>query len=545
MTGSEHVKNIIAQTKNFSFVNSTSNNEVFSYLYSLRDFLRAQEQEFYDKLGVYDIKGLNTLLDNISINYNLTALNAGGAAYRYVGNHYTFKDSSKKNTDLNDFVEENVFDLFTELLSNTDADRFVDYYMDQREVDAIYNGAMDALSEVFNGITIDGGFIKYIFSARGTRSKTKRYAKNKDTLADVQVKVITLNEAILKQQGEIRIENNRFIITGNPAKFTSTIDKEIKQFIRPELMRRLNKTFADKAPLELMSEQVMRDTVNDIIQNEFGVILDSTDLDASRSIAINASGGGISGYLGELQSRLYFKQLFKNVKDAEIIDAGAGYIKSMSGATQMDPADTIIKIANEIFNIQVKNYAKGGAEWSGSTKKLLSTGEEIRDTSSAESFVKDRLQVNNSNLLEYFGAVTWHNMNPDYSDNPLYWEYSEIYQSLTGIFNSLKESFDTFLPNIIRLIAIVGDLRDLQYENFYFQKGHMIPSSAIIDGIIQALQGAPSKKIYTSSYSMYPGPSHYTSEVPYLNNYANFAKETSIQWRVSINFNSVLSSIGL
>jgi hypothetical protein len=33
----------------------------------------------------------------------------------------------------------------------------------------------------------------------------------------------------------------------------------------------------------------------------------------------------------------------------------------------------------------------------------------------------------------------------------------------------------------------------------------MIPSSGIVDGIISALSGAASNKIYTSSYAMYPG----------------------------------------
>jgi len=55
--------------------------------------------------------------------------------------------------------------------------------------------------------------------------------------------------------------------------------------------------------------------------------------------------------LGEVQSHLYFVELFKDVKDAHIIDAGASFIKSMSGGTQMDPADTVVAIANHIFNI--------------------------------------------------------------------------------------------------------------------------------------------------------------------------------------------------
>ena len=541
MTGKERVEQILAQSKNFAAVNSTANSEVLSYLTSLRNLLRTQEQSFYDALGVDDIKGLNYTLDHINIQSKLSVLDAGGAVYKYIENHYTLKGAN--NNKNNTLVEENIFDLFTELLNDIDANTFIEEYIGKSniEMDAIYDGLMDALTAAFHGITINGGFIKYIFTARGSRSSTGRYKKSGE-VGKATIK-INLNEAIRK--GKVEIVDNRFVVTGDPQQFSSTVEKEIREYIRPELMKRLNKTYGEKSALDNMSQSVMIDLVNDIIQSQFGVKLDAEDLAASHNIAINGSPGGISGYLGELQARLYFKQLFKDVKDASIIDAGASYIKSMSGATQMDPADTIIKVANEIFNIQVKNYAKGGAEWSGATKRVLTTGEEIRDVSTATSFVSDRLQINSPVLLNFFGAATYNNMNPRYSNSPSYWEYHEVYGEFQAIFTSLKESFDTFIPNIIRLTAVLSGLDELQYENFYFQKGKMIPASGIIDGIIDALYNAPSKKIFTSSYKMFPGPTHYSPQEPYPENYAAYASETSISWRVSINFNSVLGALGL
>ena len=208
----------------------------------------------------------------------------------------------------------------------------------------------------------------------------------------------------------------------------------------------------------------------------------------------------------------------------------------------------MIQVANQIFNIQVKNYAKGGAEWgsSGKSKIIQIFGEkkEVKNYMTAIGFMQERLQLKDRLLTEFFGAATWHNLNPKYSKDPSYEKYKIIYKEFSDIFDSLKETFDTFLPNIIRLTALINGV-DTQYENFYFQKGYMIPASAIIDGIIDALYNAPSNKIFTSSYEMYPGESKYTYENPWVNDYTPFAKDTMIAYHVSINFNIILRNLGL
>ena len=537
MTGRERVEQILSQTHNFASVNSSANINVISYLSTLSDFLRDQEQEFYNALGVDDIRGLNALLKSIDVQYNLNALNAGGSVYRYIEQNYTFKDKTKSNDT--QFKDDDIFSLFTEALSDVSASKFLDRYINEYERDAIYDGLMDALTEIFSNLVLDNGLIKYIFTAHGTKSSTGFYKKNKETIGTATIK-INLNQAI--RAGKVEVINDRFVVSGDPTQFVAAVDKEIKEVIRPELMRRLNKTYAEKARLELMGPTELRNLVNNIIIQQFGIKMDASDIAAANNIAIGAGAGNISGYLGELQSRLYFKSLFHNVTDARIIEAGASYIKSLSGATQMDPADTIIQIANHIFNIQVKNYTKGGAEWGGAGIKL--NGEDLRGASTASSFITERLQVNLPFLFEFFGAATWHNLNSQYANEPSYMDYAAVYGEFQAIFASLKESFDTFLPNIIRLTAII-DGSDLQYENFYFSKGRMIPASAIIDGLMDALSGADSKKIFTSSYGMSPGASHYTHQVPYASSYAPTAKETGITWRVSINFNSVFTKLGL
>lgn len=539
--GSKKVQEIIGLVNNFSMVNSKESSYVFTYLEDLSDFLKDQEQIFYNALGVKDIVELNNHITILMKQNNLSALDAGGSIYNYIASHYQFSD---KNSTDNFGIEEDIFSLFTQLLAQEGikASKFLDEYATARGITDwnIYDACMDALTQVFSNLVLDNGLIKYIFTARGQNSATGLYKKSKE-VGKVTIK-LNLNKAI--HNAQLRIEDDMFIIEGNPAGFSEAVAKEIKQVIRPEINKRLNKDFQNKIPLSYFTKDALREEILNIIKSQ-GIQLTHEDIQAANSIEINSGKGGISGFLGELQGHLLARHLFPN-GNAKIIDAGANLIKNAKGASQMDPADLIIKIANQIFNIQIKNYQSGGAKWGGGSTKIFGD-EKIRDISSAESFLVDRLQVNggNANILkQYFGAVTYNNLNPKYANSSSYDEYNNIYNSLITIFSKLKDSFDTFIPNIIRLTLIISG-RNSQYDNFYYQKGRMIPSSAIIDGIIEGLYNNDNSKIFTSSYSMYPGESLYSPQHPYPDNYASYASNTLISWNISISFSRILAKLGL
>lgn len=547
-TGMQHVENLLNNTFNFGIYHSAANTEVFDYLMYLRDFLADQEQEFYDILNVGSIGGLNALLKNINISHNLSVLDAGGVVFQEIKNKFIFKDKSKSDDQKDQKTEQDIFTLLNETLNEIPLDKFYT----QEDLQYIitnsmeYDLLMEMLANAFNNIKFDNGMIKYEF--RTMYGKTSVHSKK--TIGEAKIVVIDLIKAIKskgKTPGKITIADNHIKFTGNSLLLPPKTQEEIRNVIRPALEEYLNKSYEGKKLLENMSFDQIRSEVIKIIR-EKGVYLDNDDIKACDNIDIGAGAGNISGFLGELQSRLIFKALFQNIKDARIIDKGASFIKSMSGATQMDPADTMVQVANQIFNIQVKNYAKGGAEWGSSGKskmiQIFEEKKEVKNYMTAVGFMQERLQLKDRLLTEFFGAATWHNLNPKYSKDPSYEKYKIIYKEFSDIFDSLKDTFDTFLPNIIRLTALINGV-DTQYENFYFQKGYMIPASAIIDGIIDALYNAPSNKIFTSSYEMYPGESKYTYENPWVNDYTPFAKDTMIAYHVSINFNIILRNLGL
>lgn len=550
-TGMQHVENLLNHAWRFNLRNSSTNINLLSYFEALSDFLRDQEEQFYAALGVNDIKGLNNLLKSIGTNQNLNLLDAGGVIYQEIANRYVFKDKSKTENQKDQKREQDIFALLTQLVNNIDADKFMEKYMDgwAHETEYIFNGLMDALTYAINGLQINSGLITYAFTAygKGTSSTTGFYSKKE--LANVNLKILNLNKLFNQKnkKGKITIEDNHFKIEGDSKALADAVQIELRDTIRPAIEEYLNIEYEGKRLLEEMSIEQIRTEIISIIQ-EKGIKLDTSDMDAVKKIQLGRGSGNISGFLGELQSRLYFRTLFPDITKAEIIDTGASFVKTLGGAGQMDPADTQIKILNHIFNIQVKNYAKGGAEWGGnSDKKIIQTlqGErEIKDWSGARSFVLNRLQINDSNLIDFFGAATWHNLNPLYSNDKKYNDYATLYNEFQIIFRDLKDSFDTFLPNIIRLTAILDGLDDLAYENFYFQKGAMIPASAIVDCILDGIMGAKNT-VFTSSYEMFPGSSHFTYQHPFEDNYSLYADETLISWKVKISFSAVLHSIGL
>lgn len=554
-TGMEHVQNLLKYGTDFSIYHSTANDLVHIKLNNLSSFLKEQEEDFYKALGISGgIKELNQRLQNINLEQNLSALDAGGAIMQEISNRFVFKDKSKSEEQKTQKQEQDIFTLINQALSGIDANSFMNRYIDgwTGEKEQIFNACTDALTEIFNGFQISNGLITYRFTAYGKgKSSFTGYYSSKQELGKAKVTVLNLNSLFARgKSGKITVEDNHFRIEADSSALAESVQVEFRDRIRPALESYLNTSYENKRLLENMSTEQIRTEVIDIVKQK-GIKLSEDDLVAARRIAIGAGSGNISGFLGELQSRLYFKALFSGVKDANIIDAGASYIKSLSGATQMDPADTMIQIANQIFNIQVKNYAKGGAKWSGGTDKtlkVLGTEKKIYGTSSAAGFIRERLQISDNSLMEFFGAATWHNLNPQYANEAKYDEYKSLYGSFQSVFGSLKTSFDTFLPNIIRLEAIItgaDGVENLQYENFYFQKGYMIPASGIVDGIIDALYNQPLDKIFTSSYGMYPGGSHYTHQVPFVDNYAGFAKETTISWNVTVSFSMVLRNLGL
>ena len=80
-TGMEHVKNLLTYATDFGIYNSLVNDSTLLYFSSLGDFLRDQEEIFYDALGISGVQELNYFLAHINIINHYNYLNAEGKIY--------------------------------------------------------------------------------------------------------------------------------------------------------------------------------------------------------------------------------------------------------------------------------------------------------------------------------------------------------------------------------------------------------------------------------------------------------------------------------
>lgn len=542
ITGTEYVQNLLgdawADVHTFIQRNVASNSDLLSYLSATADYLRDQEQRLYDALGLPNIQAVNALLKS-DIFANLDALNAGGIIIRTIDQNYTYSGNSDEK------LESDIFQLFDEYLTNTQGSNYMANYVARDETDenVIVQAFISALNDAINNIPMSNKNFALQWTME-TRSRTGKYSKT-ENIGDSTIR-LSLQSVFENSRIKLKLKDGHIKVEGTPVQFNSTLQYFINEHIRPELMKRLDKTWDVKMPLANLPLNELRNLVNNLIEEY--VPLDPYTRSISNTISIGANKSAIEGYLGEIQARLYFRKLFPTVTDERIVNTGAQHIRTRGGV-QEDPADLRIDLINDIFNIQIKNYTGSSAHWGGASK-FLSGNQEIHETSSAASFLLNRLQVDSPALMTFFGAATWHAPNPEYANESTYKDYKDIYAGFDAIFNELKADFDTFLPNIIRLTTYLTDLGELEYQNFYFTKGMLVPSSAIIDGIVDAITGLTQgdRAIYTSSYSMHSGQSHYTHALPYLgnyNDYQNFANQTAIKWSVTLNFRSVLRSLGL
>ena len=345
-TGMEHVENLLTSVYNFSIYNSTANEYTLSYLSSLSDFLKGQEQILYDALGVKDIHGLNALLDQINSINHYDYLNAEGKIYNQLKRDYFLTSSSKKE---NFTYEEDVMELLVEAINTSELGQQLINELDDRA--DLYTEFFRIATIVLNNLHIPGEPISLIITANAMSKSYNAFYRKNNIVGEGAIR-ISFGSTLVP--GEIGLKDAQFEITGDPTISSYLRKSKDIQRLRVNLRNYLNKAPSTKRSARSIYEenpQSWRDIVNKYILDNFP----KTDLTFADSIALNYTTSSISGYLGEVQSHLYFDALFQSTNiDGAIRDAGAEYIKSLGGGKQMDPADTIIEVINHIFNIQVK-----------------------------------------------------------------------------------------------------------------------------------------------------------------------------------------------
>lgn len=529
----ERIQGILTKTTTFA----AENKKTLEPLEDLRDFLRSHEEAFYQALGVSDIKELNDRLHDLpAVGKNLNYLDSGGVIYNQIKRDYVLTDATTASREEGQY-RNNIFELFVELVNTSEfGQQVIDDLLEQgdfiRSTD-ILTDFFKALTTVFNNYVIPGEPIRFEFTANATNSLTGYYKKQKDLRTTIK---LNFGKSITPLN--IKLDKHNFVVESTSSQFTKAVESHLEGTVIPALNNYLGKEQALKPTarsIYIQDSTKWREIVNSYISK----VVPDVDLSFTTSIDLNDSASSVSGYLGEVKSSLIFRMAFPQAK---VGDVGTEKFAGLARSGEDAPIDTVLEILNDKFNIQVKNVMGNSYTW-GELKEKKAMG--------AISFVYGRLQIPNGEALtEFFGAATYNNLNQKYSDRPGWQEYQNIYSGFQKVFSShLIPLFDTFIPNIIRLSTYFKEAtkhfgQGWNYNNFYLFRGNIVPASLMVQGVIDGInQSADS--LFTTQYSMYPGPSEYSPDMPIPSSYTQFANKTKIGYDVTFRFQVAFNRLGL
>ena len=234
----------------------------------------------------------------------------------------------------------------------------------------------------------------------------------------------------------------------------------------------------------------------------------------ANSYDVNRSESSILGFLGEVHLNVLLKRLFMN----KMTTQNVGAIRDATRSQEIG-IDTILNS----FNFQVKNYSlindvlsfEGTRRYDGSMNSLM------------ERIMGDWPLHYDQLIAELFGTVQF---NQPYSpDTTSGQQYADTYSTLVKPLAE-KEGVEYFKYSIDRIMRIdqafsskdgslFGNM-DLYYNTFFFVNGKIIPSSVILDSIIDAQTKQINNACYKFSMTVKFNdlPNYYTSIVEWRQN---------------------------
>ena len=325
---------------------------------------------------------------------------------------------------------------------------------------------------------------------------------------------------------------------------------EIKFYPKETKEKRLQITFIKTLPSSWQNR----------LKNQFGLILDNKNLQREKILEnwlmkninnpklkyyvlnqfqnkraaydLNNSSASIKGFLGEVRTAAFLDYLCNRKNSAiptgnihEIINGQLG-------------GEIAIDILLKGFGFQVKNYRVSN---SGNATFMH------RDSMGMGNFIVERMRPENgiSQILQsFFGSWAFNQPVENATDR-----YQQIYSRFGD--NGISEIFEGYIDNILKVSdEFQADMKffsekALYFNTFFIIGDKIVPSSAILTGIINSLSSATIDKSITSSFSI-SAPSGETEKWNYDNvlpssSTLNLANATKVSWIITINLNSILN----
>lgn len=305
----------------------------------------------------------------------------------------------------------------------------------------------------------------------------------------------------------------------------------------------LERDYGVKFP-DLMTDQgnIIENTknyVNRVIKDAEIKTYILNDLNAvADKYSVNKSANSIKGFLGELAMNAVLYSLTKIYPQA----TGAITKICKEGKGQEIPIDIILKN----FGFQVKNYSEIDSTVSFGHKS-------INDSMGLGNFIVGRVHPREDIgqvLLELYGSYAYNQV----ADNPLaeqrFGSTRERLESIANDSEPMKKLFDQHIDNILKISDTFAAnskffaKERIYYNTFFIINRRFVPSSRILQTLINKLRKTQNSEAISSSYTFslslaekgYAYPYQKQSNLSAL----DYANKSKINYSIKLNLDEVL-----
>lgn len=251
---------------------------------------------------------------------------------------------------------------------------------------------------------------------------------------------------------------------------------------------------------------------------------------------LNKSEASIKGFLGEVHTTVFLKYLFPN---AEI--RATGNLRTLAKREEI-PIDVVMNGVG----FQIKNYSilRGAARFTNSLVQKENSGMGM------SNFVTRRLRAEEDIakiLIDFFGAYQYNQPIEGVASEG----FKDTYNKFGSSINGVKSVFDNYIDNILKVSDVFGTGNDtvfgdedLYFNTFFVIADKIVPSSAILQSIINLVSGYGDKQLIDTSYSISQpikeGPKYTLGQEQESPNYNEFANYIKVNWNIFLRVEEIV-----
>lgn len=511
------LKRVIRSRRVVSDGKIQQNTELENAIQAMINAVREDERALYKKLGVNNYKGLLDKIDSIHTS-DLNYLLSNGEVVKHYVRNYIFPVGHTQDEAidyLRALLEEN-FNSLSVLIKE----------------DFIDNGFQDITSEARE-------FIRQEFT--GKKGYLRYFGKSGKTVG------------VGKLRFGLTRENKNGIVVPK-------IDVSLEQGATGLSKELIAKIIAKLSPKQVLSVNQAFPKKDDFLQNVELIVLRMTPAAWKESISrvlsgkmgsidISRSYAGLVGYLGEVRAVAILHRLFGDAATA------TGNLKEEAINSPQISIDAIVKMGFNYLGFQVKNYTLSGdgkATFSSRMTSLNFVNNRLCLTGQLGDFLSDLLGVYQFNQPFEDEKMKKKFKN---TDKPVEWYKNTIYTQAESAVNSLGELFESRVGNMLRIghnfkleiddktdssIAKIFRTPKDYYNSFWFIEGELIPSSVILEGILEQVKNGQLQDLTKVSYTIINN-----ADMTLEKNYVRLPKLDDVLLSQKIRYNVVLDVRGL